>query len=293
MTKGVLTALITPFNEDYSLDEEGLVQNIHHQIVSRVDGIVVLGTTGESPTLTSDEQKRIIQLAVREAKNKVAVWVGTGSASTAETVRKTQQAKELGADGALVVTPYYNRPTQEGLARHFETLADACHFPILVYNIPGRTAQNMELETLLRLMELPEIIGVKEATGIISSIMRVIESARPGFIVLSGDDNLTLPTIALGGHGVISVVSNLLPTLINELTQAALEGHFSRARELHYRLSPLFRAAFIETNPGPIKALMNYAGLKAGPLRLPLVPLSDENRTRIIPCYEEILTLQN
>lgn len=293
MLKGTYTALITPFLPNGDFDEKGFRENIHFQIESGISGIVVLGTTAEAPTLTEEEQIRSIKIGVEMCRGKIPLWVGTGSYSTAETIKKTQKAKDLGADGALVVTPYYNKPTQEGLFCHFRELAQATSFPILVYNIQGRTGQNLATDTLRRLMDLPEIVGVKEASGNIPQIMEVIEVSRPDFSILSGDDNLTLPVIALGGHGVVSVVSNLLPQEVIELTNSALAQNFNLARELHYRLLPLFRAAFIETNPAPIKALMNHLGMKAGSVRLPLVPVSDANLNKIVSCLNATLTLQN
>lgn len=293
MLTGTYTAIITPFTAEGRVDEEGLRENIAFQINSGVSGIVVLGTTGEAPTLHEEEQTRIIQISVEACRGKIPLWVGTGSYATDATIKKTEKAQKLGADGALVVTPYYNKPTQEGLYTHFYELAKATHFPLIVYNIQGRTGQNLATETLCRLMDVPEIVGVKEASGHIPQIMEVIEAARPDFSVLSGDDNLTLPVIALGGHGVISVLSNLIPEELVALTRTALSGDFGKAREIHYRLLPLFRAAFIETNPAPIKTMMNHLGMKAGPLRLPLVPPSETNIRKILTCLDEILTLQN
>ena len=297
MLKGVYTVAVTPFRDDYSLDEEGLRENLRLQVKEGVDGIVVLGTTSESPTLTSEEEELTIKIGIEECRGKVPLWVGTGSNSTAVTIKKTEKAKAMGASGALVVTPYYNKPTQEGLFCHYRELAKATRFPLIVYNIQGRTAQNLSTDTLKRLMDLPEIVGVKEASGNILQIMDVIEAGssanRPGFAVLSGDDSLTLPVIALGGQGIISVVSNVVPTLMVELTRLCLSGDFVQARALHRTLLPLFRAAFIETNPAPIKAMMAHVGMKAGPLRLPLVSVSHENQTQICRCLDEILTLQN
>lgn len=293
MLTGTYTAMITPFLSDGAFDEEGFRENIRFQIESGISGLVILGTTAEAPTLTEEEQTRSIKIGVEMCHGKVPLWVGTGSYCTKETIKKTQKAKDLGADGALVVTPYYNKPTQEGLFCHFQELIKATHFPIIVYNIQGRTGQNLATDTLRRLMDFPEIVGVKEASGHIPQIMEVIEASRPGFSILSGDDNLTLPVIALGGHGIISVVSNLLPQEVVELTNSAWAQNFDLARELHYRLLPLFRAAFIETNPAPIKALMNHMGMKAGSVRLPLVPISDANLHKIISCLNATLTLQN
>lgn len=293
MIKGVYTALITPFLDDYTLDEDGLRDNIRLQIAAGIDGLVVLGTTAETSTLTSAEQKRVLSIAVEEGKDKIPLWVGTGSASTEETIQKTQLAKDMGADGALIVTPYYNRPTQEGLYCHFQKVASSCEFPIMLYNIPGRTGVNMLPKTVKLLSELPGIVAIKEATGSLPQMMDIIQTCKTEFSLLSGDDALTLPVIACGGTGVVSVLSNLLPTEILSLTHAALKGDYDFAKERHYRLLSLIKAAFIESNPSPIKAMMEMAGLKAGPVRLPLTPLTSTNHQEISTCLNEILTLQN
>jgi 4-hydroxy-tetrahydrodipicolinate synthase len=285
MIKGVYTACITPFTEEYEIDEEGFRENLQFQIASGVDGLVILGTTAESPTLSEEEQEIVLKIALEEAKGRLPVWVGTGSYSTKEAIKKTIKAKVMGADGALVVTPYYNKPTQEGLFRHFEAIAHSTKFPIIVYNIQGRTGQNLSTDTLKRLSYLPEIVGVKEASGNINQMIEVIETiapARPEFSVMSGDDALTLPLMSLGGAGVISVASNLIPKEIREMVLFALKGDFHEARKLHYELMPIFRDAFIETNPTPIKFMMGKMGMKAGPVRLPLSPLLPENEQKIV-----------
>ncbi len=277
---GTITALITPFKND-SLDVEGLQQNIAFQLENGVSGILPLGTTGESPTLLPEERERVIEIAVECAKGKVPVWVGTGSYSTAETVIKTNRAHELGADVALIVTPYYNKPSQEGIFRHFEAVCRATSLPIVVYNIEGRCGRNIETHTLKRLAEFPQIVGVKEASGNLlqmSEVIREISNERPGFSVLSGDDALTLPLMALGGHGAVSVVSNLIPKEMVNLTTALLEGRFEDARELHHHLFPLFRALFLEVNPVPIKEAMSLCGMAAGGPRLPLCEMLSHNK---------------
>lgn len=281
--KGTFTAMVTPFKED-SLDEEGLISNIGHQLQARVSGLVFLGTTGETATLTSDEQRRVIEIGVRETKGKALVVIGTGSNSTRQTIENTQRAKDLGADIALVVTPYYNKPTQEGIYRHFEALTQAVDLPLIVYNIQGRTGVNIETSTLLRIASLPHIIGVKEASGNLNQAADVIYTVvkqYPHFSVLSGDDAATLPMMALGANGVVSVVSNLVPEDVVALVNAALSQDFSKARLLHEELLPLFRNAFIETNPAPIKEAMNLCGLAAGPCRLPLCEMTPEHRQKI------------
>jgi len=286
---GVHTALITPFTEEGHLDEEGLRLLIQRQIDCQIDGVVPLGTTGESPTVTKEEQKRIIAIAREETQNKTVLMVGTGSYSTMQTIENTALAQRLGADCALVVTPYYNKPTQEGLYQHFKTLVKAVDLPVIIYNPPHRTGQNLLTETLKRLLEFPTIIGIKESTGNISQMSEVVDTVRryrPEFKVLTGDDGLLLSMMALGGDGVVSVVSNLLPSKIKELYLAAAQGDFALARELHYRLTPIFQGAFLETNPIPIKAAMNLCRLPAGECRLPLCPLSVGNMNKL----EHLLT---
>ncbi|HRD56248.1 MAG TPA: 4-hydroxy-tetrahydrodipicolinate synthase [Parachlamydiaceae bacterium] len=298
--QGTHTALVTPFHEGGSLNENALREMILFQLKNGVDGIVALGTTGEAPTLKDFEKKRIIEIAVEERnafdpEKRILVSVGTGCYSTEQTIENTLLAKNLGADVALVVTPYYNKPTQEGLFQHFKAVAEKTDFPILVYNIAGRTGQNMETSTLKRLSEIPSIIGVKEASGNVLQMMDVysqIAEERKDFCLLSGDDALTMPLMCMGGHGVISVVSNLVPDLIKALTHYLQNGQVEEARKLHYALLPLFKAAFVETNPIPIKAAMNDWGMRAGPCRLPLCPLSKENEEKLkfaLSCYESCI----
>lgn len=277
--KGTITALVTPF-KNQQLDEEGLAQNIRFQIASGVNGILALGTTGEASTLSSDEQERVVSIALREAKGKVPLWVGTGSYCTKQTIEKTQRAKDMGANGVLIVTPYYNKPTQEGVYRHFEAISKAVEIPILLYNIPGRCGINIETATLLKIAALPNIVGVKDATGNVQQAGEVIHSVvkkYPDFKVFCGDDALTLPMMSLGAVGIISVVSNLIPTQIVALTNAALQGDFDLARQIHFQLHSLYKVAFIETNPVPIKTAMNLCGMPAGGCRLPLYEMASEN----------------
>lgn len=291
MIEGVYTAIITPFHSDGSLDQEGLEKLLEKQVKAQVQGIVVLGTTGEAPTLTQQEKLKIIQIARNVIKSPIQLVVGTGSYATATTIEETKKAQDLGADAALVVTPYYNRPTQEGLYLHYKALTGSCSLPIIIYNIAGRTGQNLQTVTLKRLAEIPSIVAVKEASGQIPQMMEVIETVtheRPDFKVLSGDDNLTLPLMALGGHGVISVVSNLIPELMCDLYQACIRNEWMLARQLHYQLLPLFRGAFIETNPIPIKALLHFENLPSGPCRLPLCNLLPENEKKLRHLHETI-----
>ena len=281
MTKlqGAFTALITPMNADESVDFDGYRKLIRFQLESGITGLVPLGTTGETPTLEEAEEDKLIDIVMTEAKGKVPVILGASSNCTKDAVKYVKRAKDKGADYALVVTPYYNKPTDEGIYRHFEACSRV-GLPIIVYNIGGRTGKNISTALLARIAELPNIAGVKEASGDVGQMMDVIatiKAKKPGFIVLSGDDALNLPLLALGGDGVISVVSNIAPKEVTEMTKAALAGDFAKARAMHFRLLPAFRAAFIETNPVPIKAAMNMKGLPAGTLRLPLCPLMKSN----------------
>lgn len=282
--KGLYTALVTPFNDRGELDQRALIEQIHAQIQNKVDGIVILGTTGESPTLTDSEKKLIIQIARRELTGKARLIIGTGSNSTAQTITATRQAHDAGADAALIITPYYNRPSQEGIYRHFEAICSSTSLPVCLYNHPGRTGRNIETATMKRLSEIPGIIGVKEASGDLSQMGDVIAEIalkNPNFCVLSGDDSLTLPLIAMGGHGVISVISNLLPQEFKALVQCALEGNFVEARNRHYSLLPLIKALSIDANPIPIKAAMNLMGMSVGSCRLPLCDLDTESLEKL------------
>lgn len=290
---GLYTALITPFCADGSLDEEGLKNNIRFQLSQHIHGIVILGTTGETPTLSLQEKERILKIAREETIGRCHLMVGTGSYSTQQTIENTCMAKDMGADSVLVVTPYYNKPTQEGLYQHYRTLASQVEIPILVYNVQGRTGVNLQTETLRRLSMIEQIIGVKEASGNMIQMMDVIENIlyqRPNFSVLSGDDALTYPLITLGGHGVISVLSNLIPAEMKELCDLALNHQYSEARSLHFKLLPLMRNLFIETNPIPIKAAMNLCGYAAGPCRLPLSPINKDHLLTLKKVLKELFS---
>jgi len=280
MTKlrGAFTALITPMKDDGSVDYDGFRALVQHQLEQGITGLVPLGTTGETPTLDESEEDRIIEIAMAEAGGKVPVILGAGSNSTRDAVKYVKRAKDSGADYALVVTPYYNKPNDEGVYRHFEACAEV-GIPIIVYNIAGRTGKNISTPLLARIAQLPNIAGVKEASGDLSQMMDVIAQVaqkNPGFSVLSGDDALNFPLTCLGGDGVISVVSNIAPAEVTALTEAALAGDMEKAREMHYRLMPAFRGAFVDTNPVPIKAAMGMKGLPGGPTRLPLGALTPE-----------------
>jgi 4-hydroxy-tetrahydrodipicolinate synthase len=274
---------------------EALRENVRFQIENGVHGLVPLGTTGESPTIKEEERKLIIKTVVDEVNGKIPVIVGTGTYSTEEAIRLSKEAQDLGADGLLVVAPYYNKPTQEGLYLHFKAISEAVDLPIIVYNIPGRTGVNVEVQTLVRLSQFNNIVAVKEASGNLAQVMDIIEALGDRITVLSGDDNLTLPIMALGGKGVISVISNLLPKPLVELVESALKGDFKKAKELHYHLLPLFKAVFIETNPIPIKTMMNLVGVKAGPCRLPLCNMQPHNLEKvkkILSRYENYFKLK-
>lgn len=295
MTKfrGAFTALVTPMKSDGSVDYDGYRKLVKLQLEGGIDGLVPLGTTGETPTLDEDEEDKIVSIVMEEVRafenspaakgKKIPVVVGAGSNNTRDAVRYVERAKQEGADAALVVTPYYNKPSQEGIFKHFEAVSKV-GIPIIVYNIAGRSGVNIETKTLARIAELPNIAGVKEASGNINQMMEVIatiKSKKPDFAVLSGDDGLTLALTACGGDGIISVVSNLAPTLVTQLANSALAGDFTKAREIHYKLLPFFKAAFVDGNPTSIKYAMNYKGLPAGAVRLPLVEVTD-NAKKII-----------
>ncbi len=277
MFTGAITAMVTPFKEDGSVDIEGLASNTDIQIHRGISGLVPLGTTGESPTIRDEERIEIIRTVIDTARKRVPVIVGTGTNSTRTTIEHTQQAKELGADAVLIVSPYYNKPTQEGLYRHFKAVANRVDIPIIVYNIKGRTAVNVETLTMARFKDVKNINGVKEASGDLQQMKDVIATMGPDFTVLSGDDNMTLDLIKAGGHGVISVVSNLLPKQVSEMCHYALKGEWEKAEKINNYLAPLYKTAFIETNPIPIKTAMNLVGMPAGPLRLPMCELMPAN----------------
>ncbi|MFW6362507.1 MAG: 4-hydroxy-tetrahydrodipicolinate synthase [Spirochaeta sp.] len=275
--QGLYTALVTPFLPDGRIDSESLRRLVEFQIANGVDGLVPVGSTGESPTVSHTENIEVIEQVIHYAAGKVPVIAGTGSNSTAEAVRMTKQAAEIGAAASLQVAPYYNRPTQEGLYRHFCTIADETRLPVIIYNIPGRTACNITPETVLRMTSNSNIIGIKEAAGSIPQAMDIIRERPKGFSVIAGDDNLTLPMIQIGGDGVISVAANLIPGHMQQLVTAALQDRTETARTLHYQLLPLFKALFWETNPIPIKYALTRRGIiSSSSLRLPLVELAEE-----------------
>jgi 4-hydroxy-tetrahydrodipicolinate synthase len=281
MFQGSIVALVTPFSGG-KVDEAKLRQLVEMHVAQGTDGIVPCGTTGESPTLSHDEHRRVVEIVIEAARGRLHVIAGTGSNATSEAIDLTRHAKKAGATGALVVNPYYNRPTQEGLYRHFRAVADAVDIPILVYNIAGRTAVNVETDTLARLVkDCPNIVGVKEASGSLDQMTQVILACGPEFSVLSGDDNITLPLMSVGGRGVISVVANIVPRETAEMTHAALAGDWKLARDLHLKLFPLSRAMFLETNPIPVKEAMGMMGMLEPEFRLPMCPMGAANRERL------------
>jgi 4-hydroxy-tetrahydrodipicolinate synthase len=289
---GAITAMVTPFRQDGSLDTEGLRKNVDYQIASGISGLVPCGTTGESPTLSHTEHDEVIELVIAATKKRVPVIAGTGSNSTAEAIRLSKHAADAGAEAALVVSPYYNKPTQEGLYRHFTAIADAVDIPLILYNIKGRTGVNIETATMSRFKGVANISGVKEASGDLQQMKDVIASMGPSFTVLSGDDNMTLDLMKAGGVGVISVISNILPGKVAELCKLAAAKQYAEAQKVHEFLSPLFKAAFIETNPIPIKEAMNMLGMAAGPLRLPMCELQPENRETLKKVLSEMGVLK-
>ena len=290
--QGTETALVTPFYLGGSVDEPALVRLVEFQIQAGIDMLLPCGTTGEGATLETAEWERVIALVVEKASGRVPVIAGAGCNSTARALRLTKRAAELGADGILSVGPYYNKPSQNGFYEHFKAVAEVCDLPLIVYNVPGRTSSNIRAETTLRLAELPGIVAVKEASGDLDQVMEIIRHRPEGFRVLSGDDALTLPMIVLGADGVVSVVSNEAPAMFGELVDAALDGEFDRARALQYRLLPLMRANFIESNPIPVKAVLAMMGFLEESYRLPLTRASNESREALRNIASELGLLE-
>ncbi len=292
MFTGTGTALVTPFRNDGTLDEATLRRLVRRQIEAGIDFLVPCGTTGESPTLTHEEHLRVVQITIELAKGKVAVLAGAGGYNTAEVIALARELAALGAEGILSVTPYYNKPTQEGLFQHYRAIAEAVHLPIILYSVQGRTGVNMEPGTVKRLAVIKNIVGIKEASGNVSQMAAILNAVPDDFILLSGDDAITLPVISLGGRGVISVVSNEIPAEISELTKLALQGDFAGARAIHRRYHPLMEINFVESNPIPVKAAMAEMGLLEPVWRLPLVPPKAENQARIRAVLESLKLLE-
>src|SRR5439155_2147170 len=290
--QGTGTAMITPFKSDGSIDEKALRRFVDFQIDGGVDMLLPCGTTGEGATLDENETDRVVQIVIEQSRRHVPVIMGAGSNSTAKAVQMTQRARKLGADGVLSVGPYYNKPTQQGYYEHFKAIAQAADIPVIVYNVPGRTGGNIEAKTMLRLAEIPNIVAVKEASGNLGQIMDIIRDAPRDFRVLSGDDAIAVAVVALGGDGIISVVSNEAPAMMSTTIDAALEGNLAKARELHYKLLPLMNVNFIESNPIPVKAALAMMGLIEENYRLPLVRITPANGEKVAKVIEELGLLQ-
>lgn len=273
MFNGAFSALITPFR-DGAVDETALRDLVEWQIQAGVDGLVPCGSTGESATLTHAEHEQVIRVVVEQTRRRVPVIAGTGSNATAEAIRLTAFAREIRADGALLISPYYNKPTQDGIYRHYKAIAASVDLPLIVYNIPGRTGSNIMPETFARMCDIKQVVGIKEAWGSMDQCSDILKLCGDRLTMLSGDDPLTLPLMAMGAKGVISVITNVMPREMHELAAAALAGDFERARELHMQMLPLMRALFLETNPIPVKQACAFMGKCTNEMRMPLLPMS-------------------
>jgi 4-hydroxy-tetrahydrodipicolinate synthase len=289
---GCGTAMVTPFQKDFSLDEETLRRLVRRQIDAGINFLVPCGTTGESPTLSHEEHLRVVAITLEEARGKVPVLAGAGGYDTTAVIEMARAIERLGADGILSVTPYYNKPTQEGLYHHYKAIASAISLPIILYNVPPRTNVNINPDTVRQLSEIENIIGVKEASGSIAQITQVIQQVPEDFIVLSGDDSLTLPIAAMGGRGIISVASNIIPAEMTRLAQLCVSGDFAGARAMQRKWLPLLEVNFVETNPTPVKAGMAQMGLLESVFRLPLVPPRVENLAKIRTVLESVALLE-
>jgi 4-hydroxy-tetrahydrodipicolinate synthase len=279
--RGCGTAIITPFKQDESIDESAFRRLVDYQIENGVDFIVACGTTGESVTMSGSEQARVVELTIEASEGRVPVVAGAGGYNTREVIEKIHRYERLGADAILSVTPYYNKPMQEGLYQHYRTIADSTQLPIILYSVQGRTACNIEPATVARLAEIENIVGVKEASGNITQIAEIASLVDESFKLFAGDDSVVLPVAALGGVGVVSVASNLLPRQVSDLCHACIEGRFDDARKLNRQLTPIFKAMFIESNPIPVKAALAMTGMIEEVYRLPLTPISASNRAKL------------
>jgi 4-hydroxy-tetrahydrodipicolinate synthase len=288
MFTGCGTALVTPFRRDQSLDEETLRKLVRRQVDAGINFLVPCGTTGESPTLTRAEHLRVVEIAIEEAHGKVPVLAGAGGYNTREVIELAQEIEHRGAEGILSVTPYYNKPTQEGLYQHYKAIASAVHLPVVLYNVQGRTGVNLEPSTLARLAEIENIVGVKEASGNIGQMANILHEVPARFTVLSGDDAVTIPLMALGGRGLISVASNEIPGEMTQLAQACLRGDFEGARRIQARYLPLMNANFVESNPIPVKAAMGLMGLLDPVFRLPMCPPAASSLAKIEKALESV-----
>lgn len=287
MFNGALSAIITPFR-DGAVDEAALRDLVEWQIQSGVDGIVPCGSTGESATLSHAEHEQVIRLVVDQVRRRVPVIAGTGSNSTAEAIRLTTFAREVRADGALLISPYYNKPTQDGIYRHYKAIANAVDLPLIVYNIPGRTGSNIAPETFARMSEVKNIVGVKEASGSMDQCSDILKFCGDRMTMLSGDDSLTLPLMALGAKGVISVITNVMPREMHEMAAAGLAGDFERARQIHYKMLPLMRALFVETNPIPVKQACAFMGKCTNEMRMPLTTMTPPAAEKLRAVMKEL-----
>ncbi len=292
MFTGCGTALVTPFRPDFSLDEEALRRLVRRQVEAGINFLVPCGTTGESPTLTSAEQKRVVEITLEEARGRVPVIAGAGGNNTTHVIEMAREFEAMGAKGILSVSPYYNKPTQEGLYQHFKAIAEGVRVPVILYNIPGRTGVNIEPATIKRLAEIDNIVAVKEASGNVGQMAVILDLVPEHFSVLSGDDGITLPLMAIGGRGLISVASNEIPAEMARLVQLALANDFAAARAIHQRYFRLMEANFVETNPGPVKAAMALMGLLEPVFRLPLVPPKPDNLAKIRSALEAVGLVQ-
>jgi 4-hydroxy-tetrahydrodipicolinate synthase len=288
MFTGCGTALVTPFTDNSALDEPTLRRLVRRQIDAGINFLVPCGTTGESPTLTRAEHLRVIEITLEEAEGKVPVLAGAGGYNTHEVIELARELERMGVDGILSVTPYYNKPTQRGLFLHYQAIAEAVRLPIVVYSVQGRTGINVEPATLAKLARIPNIVGVKEASGNIAQMANVVHQVPPEFAVLSGDDAITIPLMALGGRGIVSVVSNEIPAEMTQLAQACLHGDFGTARRIQSKYLPLMNVNFVESNPIPVKAAMGLMGLLTPTMRLPMCPPSPENLDKIAAVLEQV-----
>jgi 4-hydroxy-tetrahydrodipicolinate synthase len=284
---GVGTAIVTPFTKTGALDEQGVRRLARRQIDEGIHFLVPCGTTGESPTLSEDERTRVVEICVEEARGKVPVLAGAGGYDTKEVIHAARVMERAGATGLLSVTPYYNKPTSEGLVQHYKAIAESTSLPIIVYNVPGRTGCNVDVATLVKLSAIPHIVGVKEASGNIQQMCEICLAVPAEFLVLSGDDAITLPLMAVGGRGVISVASNEVPREMATMVEAAERGDFAAARKIHTALLPLMLINFVESNPGPVKVAMAAMGLLDEVYRLPMVPPRQESRAKILHVLSE------
>ncbi|HTQ69937.1 MAG TPA: 4-hydroxy-tetrahydrodipicolinate synthase [Acidocella sp.] len=288
MFHGSLTALVTPMHEDGRIDEEAFIRLIDWQIAEGTNGIVPVGTTGESPTLSHEEHKQVVELAVKAAKGRIPVMAGAGSNATAEAIGLARHAETAGADGVLVVTPYYNKPTQEGLYRHYKAIADSVSLPVFIYNIPGRSVIDMSVETMARLAGIKNIAGVKDATANLARPLHTLRACGPDFIQLSGEDHTALAFLASGGHGCISVTANVAPRLCAQMQAAWARGDLKTAMEIQQRLVPLHDSMFCETNPGPVKYAASLLGFGTNHVRLPLAPVSAASAQKVQAAMREV-----